>query len=252
MKEENCVLYHRQGNVGFITFNRPHRLNALNGPFLDDFIKQLIVAMKDDEAVTIVMTGAGRAFCAGEDLKETAEGKSFAQWVEEADKLQDIQRLTLRLNKPLIGMVRGYAVGGGCEFALSCDFRVADTTARFGFPETGIGLTITQAGTKLAPAIIGLGKAKELAFTGEFIDAEEAYRIGMVNYVVPPEELESKALELCQKIGERSPMSLRLTRCAFDQGLHASFEQILEMETAHLMAVGGAQNDRKFLEKWKK
>jgi enoyl-CoA hydratase len=246
---EEAVRYERKGNVGFIIFNRPHRLNAINGQFLDDFIKQLIVAMKDVEAATVVMTGTGRAFCAGEDLKETSAGKTFEQWVEEADKLQDIQRLTLRLNKPLIGMCRGYAVGGGCEFALSCDFRVADETAKFGFPETGIGLTITQAGTKLLSQIVGLGKAKELAFTGEFIDAQEALRIGMVNYVVPAAELEKKTLELCEVIGKRSPMSLRLTRCAIDQGLHCSFEQIMEIETAHLMAVGGAGNEKTFVER---
>lgn len=246
---EETVLYERKGNVGIITLNRPHRLNAINGQFLDDFIKQLIVAMKDDKAVTVVLTGAGRAFCAGEDLKETSKGKSFEQWVEEADKLQDVQRLTLRLNKPLIGMIRGYAVGGGCEFAMSCDFRVADDTAKFGFPETGIGLTITQAGTKLLTQIVGLGKAKELAFTGEFIGAEEALRIGMVNYVVPPEKLEEKTFALCEIIGKRSPLSLRLTRAAIDAGMTSSFEQILELETAHLMAVGGAQNERTFLEK---
>ena len=102
------VLYSRKGNVGFITFNRPHRLNAINEGFLDDFMDALIRAARDDEAVTVVMTGAGeKAFCAGEDLKETSSGKSFQKWITEADKLQDVQRLTLRLNKPLIGMVRG-------------------------------------------------------------------------------------------------------------------------------------------------
>ncbi len=245
---EESVQYSRKGNVGIITFNRPHRLNAINEGFLDCFMDALIKAMKDDGAVTVIMTGAGKSFCAGEDLKETSSGKSFEKWIREADLLQDVQRLTLRLNKPLIGMVRGYAVGGGCEFALSCDFRVADETARFGFPETGIGLTITQAGTKLLSQIVGLGKAKELAFTGEFIDAQEALRIGMVNYVFPAADLEQKTLELCEKIGRRSPLSLRLTRSAIDLGLNSSFEQILEIETAHLMAVGGGGNEKTFLE----
>lgn len=246
---EEAVLYERKGNVGFIIFNRPHRLNAINDDFLDAFIKQLIVAMKDQKAVTVVMTGNGRAFCAGEDLKEASAGKTFEKWLADADRLQDIQRLTLRLNKPLIGMCRGYAVGGGCEFALSCDFRVADETAQFGFPETGLGLTITQAGTKLLSAIVGLGKAKELAFTGEFIDAREALRIGMVNYVVPPEQLEARVMALCETIGRRSPVALRLTRSAIDQGLHCSFEQILEMETSHLIAVGGSGNEKMFIQR---
>lgn len=247
--KEDTVLYERKGNVGFILFNRPHRLNAMNGQFLDDFIRQLIAAMKDTAAATVVMAGKGTSFCAGEDLKETATGKSFEQWVDEVDKLQDIQRLTLRLNKPLIAMCRGYALGGGCEFALSCDFRVADETAKFGFPETGIGLSITQAGTKLLSQIVGLGKAKELAFTGEFIDAQEAYRIGMVNYVVPPEDLEERTMALCEVIGKRSPMSLRFARAAIDQGLHSSFEQVMEMETAHLLSLGGSGHERVFVER---
>ena len=247
--EEDSVLYRREGNVGIITFNRPHRLNAINGNLLDDFIKQLIVAREDEEAVTVVMTGTGRAFCAGEDLKETSAGKSFEQWVRETDRLQDIQRLTLRLNKPLIAAVNGYALGGGLEFALSADIRIAAQDAKFGFPETGVGLTVTQAGTKLISQIVGLGKAKELVFTGEFIDAKEALQIGLVNKVVPNEMLMDETLEMCRKIGERSPLSLRLSRIAIDQGLHSSFEQILEIEADHLLICGGSENEKKFVEK---
>jgi len=247
--EEGSVLYRREGNVGIITFNRPHRLNAINGNLLDDFIKQLIVAREDEGAVTVVMTGTGRAFCAGEDLKETSAGKSFEQWVRETDRLQDIQRLTLRLNKPLIAAVNGYALGGGLEFALSADIRIAAQDAKFGFPETGVGLTVTQAGTKLISQIVGLGKAKELIFTGEFIDAEEALRIGLVNKVVPNEMLMGETLEMCRKIGERSPLSLRLSRIAIDQGLHSSFEQILEIEADHLLICGSSENQKEFVEK---
>jgi len=248
MKEE-AVLYRREGKVGIITFNRPHRLNAINGDFLDDFIKQLIEAREDEEAVTVVMTGAGSSFCAGEDLKETSAGKSFEQWVIETDRLQDIQRLTLRLNKPLIAAVNGYALGGGLEFALSADIRIAAQDAKFGFPETGVGLTVTQAGTKLISQIVGLGKAKELVFTGEFIDADEALRIGLVNKVVPNEMLMGETLEMCRKIGERSPLSLRLSRIAIDQGLHSSFEQILEIEADHLLICGSSENQKEFVEK---
>ncbi|MCK9229883.1 MAG: enoyl-CoA hydratase/isomerase family protein [Syntrophales bacterium] len=247
--KEDAVLYERKGNVGFIIFNRPHRLNAINGRFLDDFIRHLLTAKKDTEVVTVVMTGRGSSFCVGEDLKETAGGKSFEQWIAEVDRLQDIQRQTLQLNKPLIAMCRGYAVGGGCEFALSCDFRIADETAKFGFPETGIGLSITQAGTKLLSQVVGLGKAKELALTGEFIDAREACRIGLVNYVVKPEELEERVNTFCEVIGKRSPMSLRFARAAIDQGLHSSFEQVMEMETAHLLSLGGSGYERSFVER---
>jgi len=248
MREET-VLYRRDESVGIITFNRPHRLNAMNGELLDDFIKQLIEAREDKEAVTVIMTGAGRSFCAGEDLKETSAGKTFEQWVSEADRLQDIQRLILRLNKPLIAAVHGYALGGGLEFALSADVRIAAQDAKFGFPETGVGLTVTQAGTKLISQVVGLGKAKELVFTGEFIDADEAFRIGLVNKVVPNESLMDEALKMCKKIGERSPLSLRLSRIALDQGLHSSFEQILEIEANHLLICGGSEKQKKFAEK---
>jgi enoyl-CoA hydratase len=248
MKEES-VLYSREGAIGIITFNRPHRLNAINGDLLDDFIKQLIVAREDKKASTIVMTGTGRSFCAGEDLKETSAGKSFEQWVQETDRLQDIQRLTLRLNKPLIASINGYALGGGCEFALSADIRIAAEDAKFGFPETGVGLTVTQSGTKLISQIVGLGKAKELIFTGEFIDAEEALRIGLVNKVVPNERLMEETCKMCRKIGERSPLSLRLSRIAIDQGLHSSFEEILEIEADHLLICGSSNNQKVFVEK---
>ncbi len=248
MKEES-VLYSREGAIGIITFNRPHRLNAINGDLLDDFIKQLIVAREDEKASTIVMTGTGRSFCAGEDLKETSAGKSFEQWVKETDRLQDIQRLTLRLNKPLIASINGYALGGGLEFALSADIRIAAEDAKFGFPETGVGLTVTQSGTKLISQIVGLGKAKELVFTGEFINAEEALRIGLVNKVVPNEMLMEETFKMCRKIGERSPLSLRLSRIAIDQGLHSSFEEILEIEADHLLICGSSNNQKAFVEK---
>ena len=247
--KEGTVIYRRDKNVGIITLNRPHRLNAINGDLLDNFIKRLTVARDDKEAVTVIMTGSGKSFCAGEDLKETSAGKSFEQWVSEADRLQDIQRLILRLNKPLIAAVNGYALGGGLEFALSADIRIAAQDAKFGFPETGVGLTVTQAGTKLISQIVGLGKAKELVFTGEFIDADEALRIGLVNRVVPNESLMDEALKMCKKIGERSRLSLRLSRIAIDQGLHSSFEQILEIEANHLLICGASENQKEFVEK---
>jgi enoyl-CoA hydratase len=243
------VLYSRKGNVGFITFNRPHRLNAINEGFLDDFMDALIRAARDDEAVTVVMTGAGeKAFCAGEDLKETSSGKSFQKWDHRSGQASGRPEAHAPAEQAPHRMVRGWAVGGGCEFALSCDFRIAGETAKFGFPETGIGLTITQAGTKLLTQIVGLGKAKELAFTGEFIDAARHCRSAW-QLRLPEAELEQKTLEFCEKIGKRSPLSLRLTRSAIDLGMSCSFDEILEIEAAHLMAVGGGGNEKFFLER---
>ena len=246
---KKTVLYSRDGNVGIITLNRPERLNAINGGLLRDFIEQLKTAREDKEAISVILTGAGRAFCAGEDLKESSAGKSFETWIEETDGLQEVQRMIMRLGKPLIAAVQGYALGGGCEFAMSCDIRIATEDAKFGFPETEVGLTVTTAGTKLLTQIVGLGKAKELVFTGEFVDAHEALRIGLANKVVPAEMLIDEALGMANKIGEKSPLALKLSRIAIEQGLHSSFEQILEIEANHLLICISAQNQKEFVEK---
>ncbi|MDM8553446.1 enoyl-CoA hydratase/isomerase family protein [Desulfococcaceae bacterium HSG7] len=246
--EESTVLYHKKENVGIITLNRPERLNAITDDLLCHFIEKIGVAKQDQEVASVILTGAGRAFCAGEDLKETSLGKTSEQWVREIDGLQEIQRVILGLGKPLIAAVRGYAVGGGLEFALSCDIRIAAQDAKFGFPETGIGLTVTTAGTKLITQIVGLGKAKEMIFTGEFIDAAEALKIGLVNKVVPEEQLLEEALNMCGKINSRSALALRLSRIAIDQGLHSSFEQTLEIEAAHLLACVNSQEQQDLVE----
>jgi enoyl-CoA hydratase len=243
------VLYSRDGNIGIITLNRPERLNSINGDLLRDFMEQLKTAREDKEAISVILTGAGRAFCAGEDLKESSAGKSFETWIEETDGLQEVQRMIMSLGKPLIAAVNGYALGGGCEFAMSCDIRIATEDAKFGFPETEVGLTVTTAGTKLLTQIVGLGKAKELVFTGEFVDAHEALRIGLANKVVPAERLIDEALGMANKIGEKSPLALKLSRIAIEQGLHSSFEQILEIEANHLLICISAQNQKEFVEK---
>ena len=244
-----AVLYDRKQNVGIITLNRPDRLNAINKDLLHRLIESLEVAAQDKEIGSIILTGSGRAFCAGEDLKETSAGKTFDDWIVETDGLQDVQRIILALGKPLIAAVRGYALGGGCEFAMSCDIRIVAENAKFGFPETEVGLTITTAGTKLLAQIVGLGKAKEMVFTGDLIDAREALRIGLANRVVSDESLLDAALAMAQRIGAKSPLALKLCRIAIDQGLHSSFEQTLELEASHLLICAGAQNLEKFVAK---
>jgi len=245
----NTVLYEKSRNVGVITLNRPERLNAINKDLLKGLIEKLEMARRNKDIVSVILTGAGRAFCAGEDLKETSAGKSFEDWIEETEGLQQVQRVIMALGKPLIAAVPGYALGGGCEFAMSCDIRIAAESAKFGFPETDVGLTITTAGTKLLAQIVGLGKAKELIFTGDFIDAHEAMAIGLANKVVAAESLLEETMAMARRIGEKSPLALKLSRIAIDQGLHSSFEQTLEMEAGHLLICAGAQNQQKFVER---
>ncbi len=249
MMPEKTVLYTRDKNVGIIKLNRPKRLNAITVDLLRDFIEQLAVARRDESVAVVILTGTGRSFCAGEDLKETSAGKSFSDWIKETQGLQDIQRVIMGLDKPLIAAVRGYALGGGCEFAMSADIRIVADDAKFGFPETEVGLTITTAGTKLLSQIVGLGKAKELVFTGEFVDAHEALRIGLANKVVATDNLLDETLAMARKIAEKSPLALKLSRIAIDQGLHSSFEQTLEMEAGHLLTCAGAQNHKDFVER---
>jgi enoyl-CoA hydratase len=244
-----AVLYGENQNVAIITLNRPERLNASNKELLKGLVEKLGVAKQDKDIVSVILTGAGRAFCAGEDLKETSAGKSFEDWVEETEGLQEVQRVILALGKPLIAAVAGYALGGGCEFAMSCDIRIAAESAKFGFPETDVGLTITTAGTKLLAQIVGLGKAKELVFTGDVVDAHEAITIGLANKVVAAESLLDESMAMARRIGEKSPLALKLSRIAIDQGLHSSFEQTLEMEAGHLLTCAGAQNQQKFVDR---
>ncbi|MBT3175472.1 MAG: enoyl-CoA hydratase/isomerase family protein [Desulfobacula sp.] len=245
--ENETVLYHCNENVGIITLNRPHRLNAINIDLLKGFMAQLDRAKQDTNARVIILTGAGTAFCAGEDLKDTASGKSFEQWVDEAERLQEIQRMTMKLGKPIIAAVPGYALGGGSEYAMGCDIRIAAETAVFGFPETTVGMTVTNAGTKILTHLVGLGKAKELIFTGDFIDAAEALKIGLVNKVVPLKNLMDESMIMAKKIASRSPLAVNLSRTAIDQGMEASFDQILELEKSHLLIC--AQSGTEFVEK---
>jgi len=247
--EKETVLFRKEESIAIITLNRPERLNAITADLLHGLIKHLQTAKADPDVASVILTGAGRAFCAGEDLKETSQGKSMTQWVDEVDGLQDVQRVIMRLGKPLVAAICGYAVGGGLEFALSCDMRIAARDAHFGFPETSVGLTVTTAGTKLITQIVGLGKAKELILTGAFIDAKEALEIGLVNKVVQAGEHLNAAMEMCRKINERSPLALKLSRIAIDQGLHAGFEQTLEMEAAHLLMCVSSKEQEKFIDR---
>jgi enoyl-CoA hydratase len=247
--ENQTVLYEKSHNVAIVTLNRPQRLNAITRDLINGLIAKLKSAKQDQDVRAVILTGAGRAFCAGEDLKETSAGKRFEEWIEETEGLQKVQRVVMDLGKPLIAAVRGYALGGGCEFALSCDIRIAAEDAQFGFPETEVGLTITTAGTKLLAQIVGLGKAKELVFTGDHIGAQEALRIGLANKVVAAESLLDETVAMAGKIAEKSPLALKLSRIAIDQGLHASFEQTLELEAGHLLTCVGAQNQKTFVQK---
>jgi 2-(1,2-epoxy-1,2-dihydrophenyl)acetyl-CoA isomerase len=224
------VIYRKAESIAVITFNRPEVLNAANNQMTSEFLHALRQAEDDSEVKAVVLRGEGRAFCAGHDIKENTDGETLEESVALIEELQETTRVIMRMGKPVIAAVQGYAVGAGCEWTMNCDLRIAADGAKFGFPEASIGTTVTNAGTKLLTLLVGLGRAKELILTSRMIDAKEAKDWGLVNEVVPLEALEKTTMDLARKIAKNPVMSTRLAKAALNQAVHESFEQTLERE----------------------
>ncbi len=238
----NHLQVERRGCVTIVTLNRPKALNALNAELLKELRETMDEIRQDKEVAAVVLTGSGdRAFAAGADIKELAnlsqdEGR-------EASRLgQAIFRKIEYLGKPVIAAVNGFALGGGCELALACSFRIASTNAKFGLPEVGLGLIPGYSGTQRLARLVGKGSALELVLTGEMIDAERALRIGLVNYVVEADELVNKAVELGTKVGQKAPRAIRFALEAVHRGLDMSHFQGDEYE-ATLFGILCASDD---------
>lgn len=240
----NTVLYERQNKVGIIKLNRPHVLNAVNDELIEDFIAALQQAKDDAEARVVVVKGEGRAFCAGADLKEGVMERTMEQYRHHEIRLQEVGRLMLTMDKPIIGAIRGYAVGAGLEFACNCDLRIAAEGTLFFSPETSVGATVTTGGTKLLPHIIGVGRAFEIFFTGKRLEAKEAQEWGLVNKVVPSAELDRTAMEMANKLAENYPLALALNRASVYHGLGASLEEVFD-EEAEAACISFASGERK-------
>ncbi|MCJ7792342.1 MAG: enoyl-CoA hydratase/isomerase family protein [Dehalococcoidia bacterium] len=225
------IIYDKRDEIAIISLNRPKVLNAQNTQLNRDFLEALKVSEKDDQIKVVILKGEGRAFCAGHDLSEETESVTM----NDVETLQDITRTMVKMGKPIIAAVHGYALGAGCEWAMNCDIRIAAKGTKFGFPETGVGLTVTNAGTKLLPLLIGLGRAKEMVFTNELIDAEHAEQWGLVNKVVPHDELEKVAIDTAMKIVRNSSLAIWLSKTALNQGSYQDFEQTLELEARDVM-----------------
>jgi enoyl-CoA hydratase len=225
------VRYEQQGVIGYIVLNRPHVLNAMNDEWLHDLLAMAERARGDNAARVIVVRGEGRAFCAGADLKESAARREVAEYRDHHMRpQQDIARVFRRMGKPVIAQVHGYAVGGGCELALLADIRIAAEGSQFGFPEVRVGATVTLGGVYNLSRIVGAGKAFELLYTTDFIDAREAERIGLVNRVVPPEQLSATVTALAEKITRHYPLELSLTRASVYHAMDTDFESALREE----------------------
>jgi enoyl-CoA hydratase len=211
----------RDGDIGIITLNRPEALNALNGELMGELADAFERFDEDAEINTVILTGAGeKAFAAGVDIKEMS-GMSSVEAKALAVHAQSIFNRIEHLSKPVICAVNGYALGGGCELAMACDIRIASENAKFGQPEVSLGVTPGAGGTQRLPRLVGVGRAKELIFTGDMISAEEAYRIGLVNKVVPFDKLLAEAKQLCKKISTKGQIAVRQAKYAINHGLNA-------------------------------
>lgn len=250
----NNLLMEKDGPVAVLSINRPKALNALNEDTLKDLDQAIDLAAADDEVKVIIITGAGNAFVAGADIvamqsKTAVEGKAFGALG------QGVFLKIERLPKPVIAAVNGFALGGGCELALACDIRIASEKAKFGQPEVGLGIVPGFAGTQRLPRLVGTGLAKEMIFTGDMIDANKALSIGLVNRVVPADELMAEAMKLAQKIASKAPLAVRFAKQAINEGMQVDLErgQLIERD---LLALGFSTEDQKegmkaFIEKRK-
>ncbi|MHB8929997.1 MAG: enoyl-CoA hydratase-related protein [Melioribacteraceae bacterium] len=209
MEYKNILLTVKE-KTAFVTINRPDKLNALNNATLDE-LKHCFNAIKNDNAVNVVIiTGAGeKAFIAGADISElnklnTVEGKIFSE------KGQEVFNLIEKLGKPVIAVVNGFALGGGCELALACHIRIASEKAKFGQPEVNLGIIPGYGGTQRLTRLINSGRSSEMILTGDLIDSHEALRIGLVNKVFSSEEIMSKAIEMAEKISTKGQIAVRM------------------------------------------
>jgi enoyl-CoA hydratase len=225
--------------TGIICLNRPEKLNALDGNIIREVVTALDLLDADPKVAVIVIKGNGRAFCSGKDLDDDYPDEASARC--ELEAAQAVTSKMLSVSKPIIAAIHGYALGGGLEWAMNCDIRVAATGAKLGFPETKWGFTVTNAASKLLPNLVGTGRAKELIFTGQFIDADQAAQWGLVNRVVPPEQLDEAVFQLAAQIAENSSTALTLAKRALDARGELSVEAVLSAEIEDAMLV--LQND---------
>lgn len=223
------ILLDRLGRIAKITINRPDKLNALNIKTRQELAEALDELRVDDEIRVVVITGAGeKAFVAGADINEFA-GRTAVQQ-RTVMKARSIFTAAEDFPKPLIAMINGFCLGGGCELALSCDIRIAGERARFGQPEINLGIIPGGGGTQRLTRLIGEGKAMQMILTGEMIDAQEAWRLGLVNEVHPVDQLEDKTMEMAAKIADKSPIALSMAKTAVKNAARMNLREGLDSE----------------------
>lgn len=238
------VLYAKVGSIAHITVNRPKVLNALNhGTWAD--LRTAFVDAQDDSAVRgVILTGAGdKAFIAGADISELAH-VSAVEAEESSSFGQEVLNLIENLGKPVVAAINGFALGGGCETAMACTIRIASENAKFGQPEVKLGLLPGGGGTQRLPRLVGKGRALQLILSGELISAQEAYRIGLVNEVVPSAEVISHAEAILNQILANAPIAVKYSLEAVNKGLETSQSEGQALE-ASFFGLCAATEDKK-------
>jgi enoyl-CoA hydratase len=252
VKFEN-ILYEKKGPIVYVTLNRPKVLNALNQAVFAE-LKAAFEDARDDSSVRgVILTGSGdKAFVAGADIAEMSS-LTASQMQESTRRSQGVTELLENLGKPVIAAVNGFALGGGCELAMACTIRIAAENAKFGQPEVKIGIMPGAGGTQRLPRLVGKGRALQLILSGEIINAQEAYRIGLVNEVVPLANLIARAEAILNQINSNAPLGVKFSIDAVNKGLDGSVSEGLLIE-ASLFGICGGSEDKKegtsaFLEK---
>ena len=253
--EYETILLEQEGSIGILKLNRPQAMNALNSKVILELISALGAMEKETLPKVLIITGSGeKAFVAGTDIIEmeklsSFDAREFARFARKAiDKVADLDR-------PVIGAINGFALGGGCELAMACDIRIASEKAKLGQPETGLGIIPGSGGTQRLPRLVGPSKAKQLIFTGEIIDARTALEIGLVDKVVPHDSLIEEAKKMANTIAGKPRVALALAKYAMNRGLDTDLQTALGYEIECFAQCFATQDQkegmRAFLEKRK-
>ncbi|MBV9960047.1 MAG: enoyl-CoA hydratase/isomerase family protein, partial [Acidobacteria bacterium] len=247
------VLYEKRNSIAYVTLNRPKVLNAPNHATWDD-LQAAFEDARDDETVRgVILTGAGdKAFIAGADISELAT-VSAVKAEASSSYGQDVLNLVENLGKPVVAAINGFALGGGCETAMACTIRLASEHAKFGQPEVKLGLIPGGGGTQRLPRLVGKGRALQLILSGAMINASEAYRIGLVNEIVPAADLIPRAEALLREIFSNAPLAVKYSLEAVNKGLETSQAEGLALEASFFGLCAGTEDKqegtRAFLEK---
>jgi enoyl-CoA hydratase len=233
--EFDCILYEKKGGMAIVSLNRPRVLNAMNKQLWLDMQSALNDVLNDPSMKVLIITGTGRAFSTGADLKESKD-RSMEEYRIYLEELQETTRKILRFEKPVIAAINGFALGSGYELALACDIRIAAHDAQIGSPEARVTSSITGGAFRLIQNLIGPGKASELLFTAKNISGREAERIGLVNLSVPPDQVMPTAMQMAEEIAGNSALSLKLIKRGLSMAHEVSLEALMDYEVEACLA----------------